>query len=212
MDKNRFFTVVYEVPGDWRPGDDIMHNPMMTSVSWSHALRDRDEALARAGSAAPTGQQAEPVAGPHDDAVLSSTYLKAINHTAGLRAVYNLAAPTAAEGPSLHNAIMNIQMDESHDAFTAWNAGEREAYKIGHRDARHAAAELANEHEAQKDGATEQDAKDAARYRWLRDVCPEFEAMTSPWLYDDLDKVIDAAIAAQPKDTTDTTKEKASGN
>lgn len=62
MNKNRFFTVVYEVPDDWRPGDDIMHNPMMTSVSWSHALRDRDEALARAGIAAPTGQQAEPVA------------------------------------------------------------------------------------------------------------------------------------------------------
>ena len=41
-----------------------------------------------------------------------------------------------------------------------------------------------------------QDEKDAARYRWLRDVCPEFEALASPWLYDDLDKVIDAAMSA----------------
>jgi len=41
----------------------------------------------------------------------------------------------------------------------------------------------------------ERDVKDAARYRWLRDVCPEFEAMASPWLYDDLDKAIDAAMS-----------------
>ncbi|MFS2027116.1 hypothetical protein [Massilia sp. CT11-137] len=38
---------------------------------------------------------------------------------------------------------------------------------------------------------------DAARYRWLRDDCPDFEGMTSAWLYDDFDKVIDAAIAAK---------------
>lgn len=42
--------------------------------------------------------------------------------------------------------------------------------------------------------------RDAARYRWLRDSCPDFEAMTSPWLYDDLDKVIDAAMKATQKE------------
>lgn len=43
MDKaKRFFTVVYEVPHDWKPGADIMDNPMMTAVSWSHAIHDRD--------------------------------------------------------------------------------------------------------------------------------------------------------------------------
>lgn len=57
-------------------------------------------ALARAGIAADNGQRAEPVEALYDDALLSRTYLKAINHTAGLRAVYNLAAPAAAVQPT----------------------------------------------------------------------------------------------------------------
>jgi hypothetical protein len=44
-------------------------------------------------------------------------------------------------------------------------------------------------------------AKDAERYRWLRDKCPDFEGMTSAWLYDSLDETIDKAIAAAKKDT-----------
>ena len=35
---------------------------------------------------------------------------------------------------NLHNEIMNIQIKDDHDAYMS--------YKIGHRDARHAAAEL----------------------------------------------------------------------
>jgi hypothetical protein len=38
----RFFTVVYEVPPDWKPGPEIMDNPLMSAVSWSHAIHDRD--------------------------------------------------------------------------------------------------------------------------------------------------------------------------
>lgn len=39
---------------------------------------------------------------------------------------------------SLHNEIMNIQIDDGHELdYDAYNS-----YKLGHRDARHAAAEL----------------------------------------------------------------------
>lgn len=71
LDK-RFFTVVYEVPNDWRPGDDIMHNPMMTAVSWSHALHDRDAALARSAAPAPLPRWIDDLKGkdPTMDAVL----------------------------------------------------------------------------------------------------------------------------------------------
>ena|GEM_PF-2816514 len=44
----------------------------------------------------------------------------------------------------LHNAIMNIQAD--HAASTTDYKSKREAYIFGHRDARHAAAELATTH------------------------------------------------------------------
>lgn len=43
---------------------------------------------------------------------------------------------------TLPTAIMGLTPDEKHDAFTAWVAGEREAYLLGHRDARYAAADL----------------------------------------------------------------------
>ena len=42
---DRFFTVVYRVPADWRPGEGIMNDPNMAVVSWTHAIRDRDAAI-----------------------------------------------------------------------------------------------------------------------------------------------------------------------
>lgn len=41
------------------------------------------------------------------------------------------------------------------------------------------------------------DTRDAERYRWLRDDCPDLELMVSQWLYDDFDKAIDEARAAR---------------
>jgi hypothetical protein len=46
-----FFTAVYKVPAGWKPGDEIMANPLMTAVSWSHAIHDRDVALEAARKA-----------------------------------------------------------------------------------------------------------------------------------------------------------------
>jgi ribosomal protein S13 len=46
---------------------------------------------------------------------------------------------------NLHNEIMNIQVDNSF--YNKLTEAERQIYKIGHRDARHAAAELSPEAE-----------------------------------------------------------------
>lgn len=55
------------------------------------------------------------------------------------------AAPAQAE-PSdkskLHLAIMNISTDDAASAYQFNDAHARYCYKVGHRDARHAAAEL----------------------------------------------------------------------
>jgi hypothetical protein len=44
----------------------------------------------------------------------------------------------------LHGQIMNLPFQRPADV--AWTVAEEQAAKLGHRDARHAAAELANEH------------------------------------------------------------------
>lgn len=36
---------MYKVPAGWKPGAEIMSNPLMSAVSWSHAIHDRDAAL-----------------------------------------------------------------------------------------------------------------------------------------------------------------------
>lgn len=46
---------------------------------------------------------------------------------------------------NLHNQIMNIPTDID---FTDWSDHDRQSYKRGHRDARHAAAELSLKAEA----------------------------------------------------------------
>lgn len=46
---------------------------------------------------------------------------------------------------NLHNQIMNIPTDVD---FTDWSDHDRQSYKRGHRDARHAAAELSLKAEA----------------------------------------------------------------
>lgn len=80
---------------------------------------------------------------------------------------------------SYHNRIMNIQslprMDDPPESGVA--------YKFGHRDARHAAAEIANGADAEiarlKERIAELEPK-AARYDWLRDTNhPRIAAMAS---------------------------------
>lgn len=67
---------------------------------------------------------------------------------------------------NLHNQIMNLLCKGECEPW----ANTREAYWYGHRDARHAAAELAIEADVAMDTAraTLADAKDAERYRTLR--------------------------------------------
>lgn len=48
---------------------------------------------------------------------------------------------------NLHNRIMNLQVPPPRRACEC-SSKESAAYRIGHRDARHAAAELANEYQA----------------------------------------------------------------
>lgn len=47
----RFFTTVLKVPDDWRPGAEITENPYFSAGSWSHALDERDVAMALAAHA-----------------------------------------------------------------------------------------------------------------------------------------------------------------
>jgi hypothetical protein len=71
--------------------------------------------------------------------------------------------------PSFHARIMNVPARGEP-------AGGSMAYKLGHREARHAAAEIANEADAliadllARLRAAEADAE---RYRWMRDVGDE---------------------------------------
>lgn len=48
---------------------------------------------------------------------------------------------------SLHDQIMNIQVNRTDYAYEDMTESEQYAYRLGHRDARHAAAEMALEHE-----------------------------------------------------------------
>lgn len=209
-------------------------------------------ALARAGSAAPTGQQAEPVAIMQrfpDDQLASQAYtpvrpawlgsmppvgaklytapvsaapaaptdkieeIQALlseahdfkstskaaqdNINAALDLLDGIAAPTAAEGPS-EQVIGGQRWSKEAEMMKSWS-------KLG------------------QEGAGEADAKDAARYRGWRDnmlaqnqdfvdamqgVLPPDVGESREPTADEWDCAIDAAIAAQPKDTTDT-KEKA---
>jgi hypothetical protein len=97
----------------------------------------------------------------------------------------------------LHAAIMNLpnQSEYYPDFSEEWHAGFAE----GHRDARHAAAELVSA----SSSTAEEDRRDAERYRWLRtrDVTAEGVGFVSyiPELGHDgsrLDAAIDAARSA----------------
>ena len=46
---------------------------------------------------------------------------------------------------NFHERMMNIQVDQEEINACTDNQSESIAYKLGHRDARHAAAEIANE-------------------------------------------------------------------
>ena len=112
------------------------------------------------------------------------------------------------DAPSLHDQIMNIQCDR---ATLDW-ANTREAYQYGHRDARHAAAELAQAQDATIRALLadlERAEKDAERYRFLAAHCRSTsEHWGGRWSIvvegpapkthdseDDFDAAIDAALA-----------------
>lgn len=66
---------------------------------------------------------------------------------AELRAALEAARATPAQPVGdLHNAIMNL----SDSICSDMDIGEKRAYRKGHRDARHAAAELVSAHEASR--------------------------------------------------------------
>lgn len=95
---------------------------------------------------------------------------------------------------NLHAQIMNLPF--STPADVAWTVGETQAAKIGHRDARHAAAELASAQEAEIDALR----KDAERYRWLRDKGSNtWVPFTGQWKMDaeHCDAAIDNEMANQ---------------
>jgi hypothetical protein len=92
----------------------------------------------------------------------------------------------------LHAAIMNLACKVPFPLKE--EPEEARAYQKGHKDARHAAAELAASHAAEVEALR----ADAERYRWLRDNPwpPEMEAdillhRNARW-----DAAIDAARAA----------------
>ena len=64
----------------------------------------------------------------------------------------------------LHAQIMNIPQTQGLAMANA-TEGQQLAYKLGHRDARHAAAELAAAYEAEIEALR----KAAKRYHWMRD-------------------------------------------
>ncbi|MDQ0035882.1 hypothetical protein J2W30_003655 [Variovorax boronicumulans] len=68
-----------------------------------------------------------------------------------IKAPFELPQTEAAAMRDLHNAIMNIPAVPPEDA----NVNQIMPYKVGHRDARHAAAELALSHPAAQAGAVQ---------------------------------------------------------
>jgi hypothetical protein len=58
----------------------------------------------------------------------------------GNRLIAQIAAPSQTD---LHAAIMNISTDAAASAYQFNDPHAHYCYKVGHRDARHAAAELA---------------------------------------------------------------------
>jgi hypothetical protein len=103
----------------------------------------------------------------------------------GVRALLATPAPLSDEPvANLHGEIMNIRCETPK----ALSINERLAYQQGHRDARHAAADLANA--APLAQSAEQDRIDAERWRWLKKN--DFWLPCSP---SGTEAAIDAAIA-----------------
>lgn len=101
----------------------------------------------------------------------------------------------------LHNAIMNLPCNVP-DGYAPGKADEA-VYRIAHRDARHAAAELVSAHlAAHPAGAEAKGAEaDAKRYRWLQRWADSSKniAFGPVRSSDELDAVIDAAMAQEPR-------------
>ncbi|RZI60657.1 MAG: hypothetical protein EOP14_00030 [Pseudomonas sp.] len=97
---------------------------------------------------------------------------------------------------ALHAAIVNIPVSEK--VKSVLEGPPRGFYLLGHRDARHAASELVLKAIASLQAAAQDDARDAARYRFLRanDGLDEQVAGLNQCHWD---KVIDAAMTAVSK-------------
>lgn len=97
------------------------------------------------------------------------------------------------------------------DAHEAWLiAVDSEGEMQPHIAAANEARAALSAHLATHPGRQGEDAKDAARYRWLRNECEKHRGLTiaqggwlslEPWSGDDPDRAIDAAMAL-PKEPT----------
>jgi hypothetical protein len=118
--------------------------------------------------------------------------------------------------PDLHSQIMHLPF--ANPADVAWTVAEQQAAKLGHRDARHAAAELAVDADRRIEAlAAEVQAlrADAERYRYLRprlvgadfdwaesgESVLIFKADPGVQVWADCDMTIDAARAALQGDS-----------
>ena len=103
----------------------------------------------------------------------------------------------------LHTAIMNIPA--KGPGLGGWKADcTQTAYRMGHRDARHAAAELASEfaasHQRLKEALAELIACKELRFAWLTMRSDPYHIMQAEYMEAELDRrepaVWDAAVAA----------------
>lgn len=96
-----------------------------------------------------------------------------------------------------HGRIMNIEVDVASMAAAGKPRSLRFAFKAGHRDARHAAAEIANEAQREIDDTAKKLAVAKEIITALREVCATHDAEIAR-LRDALQTVVDAADTAPP--------------
>ena len=96
-----------------------------------------------------------------------------------------------------HGRIMNIEVDVASMAAAGKPRSLRFAFKAGHRDARHAAAEIANEAQREIDDTAKKLAVAKEIITALREVCATHDAEIAR-LREALQTVVDAADTAPP--------------
>jgi len=116
-------------------------------------------------------------------------------------------APTAA-ACQLHNAIMNIPHKRERSAFM--NV-EGMLYKHGHRDARHAAAELVHEYISGRESAAplaQQDALEQLIAQHRIAITPEYEGGFRAEIYRDEEKPQESGYGQTPRSAVDAAMQK----